>query len=152
MKTPIRIILTATLATVGLAVFCLAIFAQSPDTKAKAEPITSAQLNQIIDGIYGREKTDRPVGRFQLVPATVTVWGEKSSHPIATIFKIDTCTGATWKYDDFGGSQVKPGWYKVESPREDTQATPWTELLRKTLLDEIESRKNSPPAKPPTGK
>jgi hypothetical protein len=52
----------------------------------------------LINIILYTARADEPVGRFQLVPATVETSGGASISEKRSLFKIDTVTGQTWQY------------------------------------------------------
>jgi hypothetical protein len=60
--------------------------------------ILAVILTVLTIGTTSLVRADDPVGRYQLMPATVEFTGDGPTTEDRVLFKIDTVTGQTWFY------------------------------------------------------
>jgi hypothetical protein len=67
----------------------------------------------LINAVSYAARADEPVGRFQLVPATVDT-GSRTAEKM--LFKIDTVTGRAWLYIELGTPEttIVSKWIEIQ--------------------------------------
>ncbi len=113
-----KIKLLITLAS-ALLIGCVCVFAQSfgvapPKPEPPLTPQAATDLIKMLRDVGKPERTDSPVSRFQLIPATVEFISTNGVTRGSALFKLDTATGRTWTYKNtFIDGRLSEGWELV---------------------------------------